>query len=258
MTRTKGKVIGVNGNMVTVRVDGVVSLNEVGYVVLGDKKLKSEVIRIKGDNAELQVFEMTKGIGVDDEVEFSGELLAVELGPGLLGQIFDGLQNPLPKLAEACGFFLDRGVYIEALPRDRKWEFTPAVKKGDRVTAADTLGIVPEGIFQHRVMVPFNLFGEYTVSSVAEKGEYIVDDVVAELTDSDGKVRKVTMAFEWPVKRAIKAYTERLRADGTHGNESPAHRYVSAGGQGRNLLHSRTLRSREDCAPAGYLAKRGG
>ncbi|MBN2049115.1 MAG: V-type ATP synthase subunit A [Spirochaetales bacterium] len=211
MTDTKGTVIGVNGNMVTAQVDGVVSLNEVGYVLVGDKKLKSEVIRIKGDNAEMQVFEMTKGIGVGNTVEFTGDLLAVELGPGLLGQIFDGLQNPLPKLAEACGFFLDRGVYIEALPKDRKWEFTPRAKPGDKVTAADTLGTVPEGIFEHRIMVPFNRFDEYTVVKVAEKGSYTIDTPVAELKDPHGETFPVTMSFHWPVKRAVTAYAERLR-----------------------------------------------
>ncbi len=213
MTRTKGKVIGVSGNMITVEVDGVVSLNEVGYVALGEKRLKSEVIRIRGDNAELQIFEMTRGIGVGDEVEFTGELLAVELGPGLLGQIFDGLQNPLPKLAEACGFFLDRGVYLDALPRDRKWEFTPSVAKDDTVTASDALGTVPEGIFEHRIMVPFNMFDSYTVYSVAEKGEYTIEDTIAELVDSNGKKHSVTMSFEWPVKRAITAYADRLRPE---------------------------------------------
>ncbi|RKX88453.1 MAG: V-type ATP synthase subunit A, partial [Spirochaetes bacterium] len=154
MTKSMGKVVGVNGNMVSVEVDGNVSLNEVGYIVLNDQRLKSEVIRIQGSKAEMQVFEITTGIGIGDPVEFTGELLAVELGPGLLTQIFDGLQNPLPQLAEQCGFFLQRGVYLNALPRNIKWDFTPLVKAGDTVTAADSLGFVPEGIFEHQIMVP--------------------------------------------------------------------------------------------------------
>ena len=112
--KTIGKVVGVNGNMVTIEVEGNVLMNEVGYVVVntaeGVKKLKAEVIRIKGKNADMQVYEMTRGIGVGDKVELTGEMLAVTLGPGLLGQVFDGLQNPLPKLAEHSGFFLERGV----------------------------------------------------------------------------------------------------------------------------------------------------
>ncbi|MCL1818981.1 MAG: V-type ATP synthase subunit A, partial [Spirochaetaceae bacterium] len=96
MTDTKGKVVGVNGNMVSVQFDGTVSMNEVAFIVLGSKRLKAEVIRIRGNTAEIQVYEMTRGIGVGDTVEFTGELLSVRLGPGLLQQIYDGLQNPLP------------------------------------------------------------------------------------------------------------------------------------------------------------------
>jgi V/A-type H+-transporting ATPase subunit A len=124
MSQSRGTVVGINGNMVSVAVEGEVALNEVGYIRAADgdesRSLKSEVIRIRGDRAEVQVFEMTTGIGVGDEVTFTGELLAVELGPGLLARVYDGLQNPLPELAEACGFFLDRGVYINALDRNRK------------------------------------------------------------------------------------------------------------------------------------------
>src|SRR6056297_1850824 len=213
MTKTTGKVIGVNGNMVAVKVEGDISLNEVGYVKVGDQNLKSEVIRIQGDIAEMQVFEMTAGIGVNDEVEFSGELLAVELGPGLLTQIYDGLQNPLPELAEEAGFFLPRGLYMNALPRDQKWEFTPKVKVGDTVAAADSLGTVPEGIFEHRIMVPFNFNGSYKVKKITEKGEYSVDQEVAVLEDSKGNEHSITMTFEWPVKRAINLYEEQLEPD---------------------------------------------
>ncbi|MFP4373459.1 MAG: V-type ATP synthase subunit A [Spirochaetaceae bacterium] len=211
MTNTTGRIIAINGNMISVEVDGDVAMNEVGYVALGERRLKSEVIRIRGNTAELQVFEMTRGIGIGDEVEFSGELLAVELGPGLLTQVYDGLQNPLPELAEQSGFFLDRGVYLNALPRDRKWEFTPTASVGDTVTRADTLGTVPEGIFTHRIMVPFNFFDSYTVKWIAEKGEYTVEEQVAEVEDSRGHTHTVTMMFEWPVKRAIDAYAERLK-----------------------------------------------
>src|SRR6056297_3325699 len=213
MTKTTGKVIGVNGNMVAVQVDGDVSLNEVGYVKVGEQNLKSEVIRIQGSTAEMQVFEMTSGIGVGDEVEFSGELLAVELGPGLLTQIYDGLQNPLPELAEEAGFFLQRGLYMEALPRDKQWEFTPKVKQGDSVAAADTIGTVPEGIFEHRIMVPFNFHGSYTVKKITDKGQYDVDHEVAVLEDAKGNEHSISMMFEWPVKRAISSYEERLEPD---------------------------------------------
>ena len=151
-----GKVVGVNGNMITVEFDGNVIQNEVGYAKVDNLRLKSEVIRIRGKRADMQVFEDTTGLAVGNPVEFTGEMLTVELGPGLLGQVFDGLQNPLPKLAAQCGFFLQRGIYLAALPRDVSWNFTPTAKKGDSVTAGDTLGTVPEGIFTHRIMVPFD------------------------------------------------------------------------------------------------------
>ncbi len=210
---TTGNVIAINGNLVGVSVSGEVSMNEVGYIILGEKRLKAEVIRIRGSQAELQVFEVTRGISVGNPVEFTRELLAVELGPGLLTTIVDGLQNPLPELAEMSGFFLERGVYLQALPRNKKWHFTPAVKPGDVVLRGDALGHVPEGIFDHAIMVPFGFLGPCTVQSVAPEGDYTVDHEVATITDESGQTHKLTMVFEWPVKKAVDAYEERLRPD---------------------------------------------
>ncbi|MDR1987161.1 MAG: V-type ATP synthase subunit A [Treponema sp.] len=213
MTGTKGTVVAVNGNMVSVRFEGAVSMNEVGYVKVGDKRLKSEVIRIRGDISQLQVFEITKGIAVGDTVEYSGDMLAVEVGPGLLGQVFDGLQNPLPKLAQEAGYFLERGVYLDPLPLDVPWAFTPAVKVGDPVERADTLGTVPEGSFTHRIMVPFNLYGSYTVASIREAGSYTIRETIAELKDEKGNRFPVAMSFRWPVKRPVDCYEERLKPE---------------------------------------------
>ncbi|MDR2394324.1 MAG: V-type ATP synthase subunit A [Treponema sp.] len=213
MTGTKGTVVAVNGNMVSVRFEGAVSMNEVGYVKVGDKRLKSEVIRIRGDISQLQVFEITKGIAVGDTVEYSGDMLAVEVGPGLLGQVFDGLQNPLPKLAQEAGYFLERGVYLDPLPLDVPWAFTPVAKVGDRVERADTLGTVPEGSFTHRIMVPFNLYGSYTVVSIKEAGSYTIRETIAELQDEKGNRLPVAMSFRWPVKRPVDCYEERLKPE---------------------------------------------
>jgi V/A-type H+-transporting ATPase subunit A len=199
--------------MVSVRFQGAVSMNEVGYVKTGGKQLKSEVIRIRGDVSQLQVFEITKGISIGDEVEYTGDMLAVEVGPGLLGQVFDGLQNPLPKLAEAAGYFLERGVYLDPLPGDKVWAFTPAVAAGDTVERADTLGTVPEGAFTHRIMVPFGMYGTYTVVSIKEAGSYTIRETVAELRDEKGNVFPVAMSFRWPVKRPVDCYEERLRPE---------------------------------------------
>ena len=211
MSNNIGQIAGINGNLISVQFDQPVALNEVGYAVVGDTRLKAEIIRINGTSAQMQVFEDTTGLRVGDAVEFSGEMLSVQLGPGLLSQIYDGLQNPLPALAEASGFFLQRGQYLPPLDMEQPWTFTPTASEGDTVRAGDTLGTVPEGIFSHRVMVPFRLFGTYTVESVAAAGDYKIGDEVARLRDEQGGTQAVTMVQTWPVKVPIKAYEERLR-----------------------------------------------
>ena len=211
MSKTTGKIVAVNGNLLTVAFDGAVSQNEVGYARCGELALMSEVVRVRGSHADMQVFEDTVGLAVGDHVDFSGNLLSVELGPGLLTQIYDGLQNPLPRLAEQCGFFLQRGVYLPALERDVKWAFTPGVAVGDVLTAGDAVGHVPEGIFQHRIMTPFNLLGRYTVAWLAPAGDYTVEEVVAKLKNEAGDEVEVALMQRWPVKVPIKAYAERLR-----------------------------------------------
>jgi V/A-type H+-transporting ATPase subunit A len=208
-----GRIIEVNGNMITVAFEGAVAQNEVAYAELGDLRLMSEVVRVRGRYADLQVYEDTTGIGVGDKVDFTGELMTVELGPGLLGQIYDGLQNPLPELAEKCGFFLKRGTYLEALKRDTEWEFTPRASEGDRVTAGDVLGTVPEGIFRHRILVPFALRGTYRVEKIAGAGRRRAGDMVATLADESGATHDVSMLQKWPVKLPIRAFAERLRPE---------------------------------------------
>ena len=201
--------------MVSVEFTGEASMNEVCYIITGEKKLKSEIIRVKGNVADLQVFEMTAGIGVGETVEFTGELLSVQLGPGLLGQIYDGLQNPLPELAEQCGFFLDRGVYLSSLDEAKVWEFTPSVEVGAKVGAGEQIGFVKEGIFSHWIMVPFQMGGVLTVKRIVEAGSYTVNDTVAEVEDEKGDLHSLTMVFNWPVKRAVDCYAERLKPSET-------------------------------------------
>lgn len=210
MTDTKAKVVGINGNMVTIEFDGNVSMNEVGYVNVDGKKLRGEIIRIRGNKAQMQIFEMTQGIKAGDTVELVGDLLSAELGPGLLGQTFDGLQNPLPLVAEKAGFFLERGVYVDSLPKDKKWDWTPSVKPGDKVLRGDSIGSVPEGPFTHKILVPFDLLGLYTVKSVTPAGSYTIEDEMAVVTDEKGNDHVLKMAFKWPVKRAVDCYAERL------------------------------------------------
>ncbi|MBQ2781866.1 MAG: V-type ATP synthase subunit A [Oscillospiraceae bacterium] len=210
MTENKGKVVSINGNLVSVEFDGNISMNEICYVFVGDTALKSEVIRIRGNIAQIQVYEMTDGIQCGDNVEFTGDMLSADLGPGLLGQIYDGLQNPLPVLARQAGWFLERGIYADGLNTEKNWEFTPTAKVGDVVRAGEYIGTVPEGPFTHKIFVPFYLLGNYTVTSIAEKGEYTVKETIAVLTDERGRKIPVSMSFKWPVKRAVKCYSERL------------------------------------------------
>jgi V/A-type H+-transporting ATPase subunit A len=140
-------------------------------------------------------------------------MLSVELGPGLLQQIYDGLQNPLPKLAEQCGFFLQRGVYLDPIP-NLDWDFTPTVKVGDKVNAGETLGTVPEGLFTHQIMVPFNLTqSEWKVTKIVKKGTYNVRANIAIIENEKGESKELSMVFTWPVKVPITCYDERLRPD---------------------------------------------
>ena len=214
MKQTTGTITGVNGNMITVAFDGAVAQNEVGYACIpgGDRvlRLMSEIVRIRHGVADMQVFEDTRDLKVGDTLEFSGDLLAAELGPGLLGRVYDGLLNPLPELAEQCGFFLQRGTYLPSLDREKQWHFVPKAKVGDRLTAGETVGTVQEGVYTHRIMIPFAWRGVYTISSIQPEGEFTVEGVVAEATDAKGNVCAVKLMQRWPVKLPITCYAERL------------------------------------------------
>ena len=207
----KGRIFAVYGSLVIVEAADRVVQNSVGYCVRSDGiRLLSEVIRIRGTLVDLQVFEETRGLRVDDEVEFKEEMLSVTLGPGLLGQIYNGLQNPLPELADKIGYFLNPGVYLDGLPTDRQWSFTPTVEAGDVVTAGDTLGTVPEGIFTHRIMIPFGMPGRRTVESIADEGTYTVEQKIASLANGDEPAVDVTMRQNWPVKIPLNVSNRRL------------------------------------------------
>ena len=205
---TTGKVTGIVSNLVTVQVDGPVAENELCYIDLDGTKLMAEVIKVNKDKASVQVFESTRGLKNGDTVEFEGKMLEATLGPGLLSSVYDGLQNDLTTMKEV---FLQRGEYTDPLDREKLWDFTPLAKPGDKVVAADWLGEVKEGWLPHKIMVPFSFKGEYTVKSVAEAGQYTVDNVIAVLTGEDGEDVDVTMTQKWPVKVAIKGYREKPR-----------------------------------------------
>ena len=205
---TKGTVKGIVSNLVTLEVDGAVSQNEICYISVGGVKLMSEVIKVIGRNAYVQVFESTRGMRVGDEAEFAGHMLEVTLGPGMLSRNYDGLQNDLDKME---GVFLKRGEYTFALDNEKKWRFKPLAKTGDKVSAGDWLGEVDENFQPHKIMVPFALEGVYMLKSIVSEGEYTIRDTVAVLTAADGSELPLTMTQRWPVKKAITSYREKPR-----------------------------------------------
>ncbi|MCD8043067.1 MAG: V-type ATP synthase subunit A [Tannerellaceae bacterium] len=205
---TKGIVKGIVSNLVTVEVDGPVSQNEICYISVGGVRLMAEVIKVIGNNAFVQVFESTRGMKVGDEAEFMGHMLEVTLGPGMLSANYDGLQNDLDKME---GVFLQRGDYTYALNNEKKWDFKPIAKPGDKVVAGDWLGEVDENFQPHKIMVPFTWEGTYTVKSVVPEGQYVITDTIAVITAEDGTDREVNMIQKWPVKKAVTCYKEKPR-----------------------------------------------
>lgn len=207
----KGQIVSIFGNMVIAETKGAIVKNSVGYCTRFDgARLLCEVIRVRGHLADLQVFEETRGLRVGDEVDFQEKMFSATLGPGLLGQIYDGLQRPLTQFARKTGYFLKPGISVPQLDTQHQWNWTPKVEPGEVVLAGDPLGRVPEGIFDHPIMVPFNWSGELKVESVAKKGEYTVEEPIATLIDPEGQKRTVTMQQTWPVKRPLCIAKRRL------------------------------------------------
>lgn len=206
------KVIGVKESLVLIEVDETTPImkNEVGFICLPsdraenrvEQRLKAEVLRIRGRTADMQVFEDTRGVRVGDKVELSGEMLPVVLGPGLLGQVFDGLLNPLNTLAKEYGFFLPRGATVPSLDADKKWPFTPEAAIGAKLPPGGVLGSVPEGPFAHKIMVPFNEPEPVEITWV-RSGSVTVNEAVARYKNTSGIEREVTLSQRWPVRRPI-------------------------------------------------------
>lgn len=208
---TEATVIGVSGNIVKIASSGgAIMKNEVAYVHVGDRRLKAEVLRVYGTEADLQVFEDTEGTRVGDRVELTRQMLSVTLGPGLLGTVFDGLQNPLEELARQDGFFLQRGHGIPALDQQLRWKFQPACKVGDKLNAGDVIGSVQERRINHKIMIPFAMPREVEVTSI-RAGEFTVDEPVATLRDAAGNGHALKLAQTWPVRRPLPGALMRRR-----------------------------------------------
>ena len=206
------RVIAVQDDIVSIETlagaDKPLTKNEVIYIlptrseVKHQERLKAEVLRIHGNRADAQVYESTLGVGVGDPVVQSGELLSVELGPGLLGQVYDGLQNPLDLLASEFGYFLPRGVDFPALDVNAKWAFTPCVQTGTRLYAGSAIGTVRERRFTHKIMVPFDIQGEVEIIWIQE-GNVTVEEAVAKIRLKNGKERIITLKQRWPVRKPL-------------------------------------------------------
>lgn len=198
-----GKVVRAFGNLLHVKFDGNICQGEMAYVKVDEARLKAEVIEIVGDEAKIQVYEDTRGIKLNTSVEFTGELLEAELGPGLLTSIFDGLQNPLEEVADQAGLFLTRGIYLRPLDRQRHWDFEPVAKVKDVLERGDCIGTVFESRFHHRIMIPFKFYGRYRLTWVAAAGAYNIDTVIAKAVDESGEEHAFTMSQKWPVKTSL-------------------------------------------------------
>ena len=206
--KTLGRVNGIISNIVIAKVDGPVGQNEICHVYCGDVRMMAEVIKVVGDEAYVQVYDSTRGLKIGDKVEFEGHMLEATLAPGLLSRNYDGLQNDLEKMD---GLFINRGSITDPIDFDAKWAFTPLAKAGDKVSAGAWLGEVKEQWVMHKIMVPFVMQGNYTVKSVVAAGEYKVTDTIAVVVDSDNNEYNITMVQKWPVKQAIRCFTDKPR-----------------------------------------------
>ena len=206
--KTLGRVNGIISNIVIAKVDGPVGQNEICHVYCGDVRMMAEVIKVIGDEAYVQVYDSTRGLKIGDKVEFEGHMLEATLAPGLLSRNYDGLQNDLEKMD---GLFINRGSITDPIDFDAKWDFKPLAKAGDKVTAGDWLGEVKEQWVMHKIMVPFVMQGNYTVKSVVAAGSYKVTDTIAVVVDSDNNEYNITMVQKWPVKQAIRCFTDKPR-----------------------------------------------
>ena len=192
-----GKIIKVSGPLVVA--DGMADASMADVVRVGDQQLIGEILNMTGDRASIQVYEETSGLGPGADVVTTGAPLSVELGPGLIENIYDGIQRPLEEIVRRVGANITRGIQVPPLNREKLWKFTPVAQTGDAVTAGDLLGTVPETeVVLHKIMVPNGLTG--TVEWLAEAGQYNITQPIARIRTANGEVRELTMVQKWPVR----------------------------------------------------------
>ncbi|MBR7032512.1 MAG: V-type ATP synthase subunit A [Clostridia bacterium] len=202
---TEGKIVKISGPLVVA--EGMREANMFDVVRVGEKKLIGEIIEMHADRASIQVYEETAGLGRGDAVVSAGEPLSVELGPGLIGNIYDGIQRPLEEMRRVAGPNIIKGIDLPPLNREKKWEFVATAKIGDEVTGGDIVGYVDESlVIRHKILVPPGVSGkiEYLLS-----GSYTVTDKIGEIVTEDGTKRELTLMQKWPVRRA-RPYVEKI------------------------------------------------
>ncbi|MEQ8239424.1 MAG: V-type ATP synthase subunit A, partial [Cyclobacteriaceae bacterium] len=204
---TKGNVVGVISNLLLIEVEGPAIQNEICLVHAG-KWLKAEIIRIKENIASAQLFESSYSIQIGAEVQFTGKMLEVELGPGILSRKYDGLQNDLETMT---GTFIETGDSSDPLDKNQSYTFTPLVKEAALVKAGSWLGFVKENDLEHKIMLPFSWEGNFKVTSIASEGDYLINDVIAKVQDVEGKQHDITMVQKWPVKVPLTGFVEKIR-----------------------------------------------
>jgi V/A-type H+-transporting ATPase subunit A len=197
LSEQNGKIESIAGPVV--KCSGIPSVRMYEVVRVGNQHLIGEVIEVGNEEFTAQVYEETSGLAPGEPVVSTGDALSVELGPGLLGSIYDGIQRPLPKLQQLSGDFISRGLNVDGLDKEKKWKFTPSIKKGTKVVPGDIIGEVPEtGIITSRIMIPFGIEGE--VVDIVSEGEYTVIDVICKVKDHYGDVHDVQMMQKTPVR----------------------------------------------------------
>ncbi|WP_338546973.1 V-type ATP synthase subunit A [Emergencia sp. JLR.KK010] len=202
---SQGKIVKVSGPLVIA--SGMEDADMFDVVHVGDQGLIGEIIEMRGDMASIQVYEETAGIGPGAPVVSTGAQLSVELGPGLIETMYDGIQRPLVAMREVAGANITRGIKVPSLDREKKWEFVPAVAAGDKVEAGDIIGTVQETVIvEQKIMVPYGVCG--TVESITG-GSFTVDEVVCTVRKEDGSLAELTMMQKWPVRRG-RPYKEKL------------------------------------------------
>jgi V/A-type H+/Na+-transporting ATPase subunit A len=203
-----GKVKGLIANLVMIEPEGAVRQNEICFLETAGDWLMGEVIKIEGDTIYVQIYDSTRGVRIGDKVTFTGSMLEVTLGPGMLSRKYDGLQSDLDELE---GTFLQRGQRSDALDMNRNWDFKPLMKTGEEVVAGAWLGVVEENGLPHRIMAPFDLKGHARLLEMAAQGTYKVTDTIATIELENGERQPLTMINKWPSKLAMKAYKQKLR-----------------------------------------------